>query len=263
MTVALDVRAMANSLIEAETSRSAREPVTDDRPDLDLDTAYVVQQEVLRTKLAQGERVVGIKLGLTSHAKQQQMNVSDPITGWLTDAMTLRPDEPLPSSRLIHPRVEPEIVFVMGARLAGPGLTGADALAAVAAVHGGLEVIDSRYRDFRFTLPDVVADNASAAGFVVSEDGRDPGGIDLVAERCVLSVDGQPAGSASGADVLGSPAVALASAANALARHGVAIEPGWIVLTGGMTSAVGVQPGCVIEADFTTLGRVRLSAPAG
>src|SRR6202008_3766169 len=116
--------------------------------------------------LARGEHLVGVKLGLTSRAKQQRMNISSPLTAWLTDAMVLPAGAPVPRNRLIPPRAEPEIVFVMGARLAGPGVTAATALAAVESVHGGIEVIDSRYRDFRFALPEVVADNAAAGCFV-------------------------------------------------------------------------------------------------
>jgi len=152
----------ATVLLEAEAAGTDRPPITDEWPGLDLATAYAVQDETLRRRLARGERLVGVKLGLTSRAKQQRMGIGSPLVAWLTDAMVLPAGTPVPRERLIHPRAEPEIVFVMGSRLAGPGVTAATALAAVGSVHGGVEVIDSRYRDFRFTLPDVVADNASS-----------------------------------------------------------------------------------------------------
>ena len=101
-------------------------------------------------------------------AKQQRMGIATPLTAWLTDAMVLPAGAAVPRDQLIHPRAEPEIVFVMRDRLAGPGVTAATALAAVGSVHGGVEIIDSRYRDFRFTLPDVVADNASTGCFVTA-----------------------------------------------------------------------------------------------
>jgi 2-oxo-3-hexenedioate decarboxylase len=165
----------------------------------------------------------------------------------------------VPQSELIHPRAEPEIVFVMGAPLEGPGVTAASAMAAVDMVYGGLEIIDSRYRDFRFTLPDVVADNASSARFVIGPVGRRPEVLDLALEACLLEVDGSVVDSATGAAVQGHPAEALALAANDLGRRGLRIEEGWLVLTGGMTDAVFTRPGTSVAAHFTNLGSVTVS----
>ena len=249
----------AAALLTAEEGRADREPLTGEWPGLDVATAYAVQDETLRRRLNRGEHLVGVKLGLTSRAKQQRMNVAAPLTAWLTDAMVLPAGAPVPQERLIHPRAEPEIVFVMRERLAGPGVTAARALAAVGAVYGGVEVIDSRYRDFRFTLPDVVADNASSGCFTVGPVGLLPGTLDLALEACLVEVDGQITDSATGAAVQGHPAEALALAANDLGRRGHAIEPGWIVLTGGMTDAVPVPPGAKVAIHFTHLGSVQLS----
>ncbi|GAA0667502.1 fumarylacetoacetate hydrolase family protein [Streptomyces thermocarboxydovorans] len=254
-----DIDRAATALLEAEDSRTDRVPITDEWPDLDLATAYAVQDETLRRRLDRGEKLTGIKLGLTSRAKQQRMNVTSPLTAWLTDAMVLPVGDPVPQEKLIHPRAEPEIVFVMRDRLAGPGVTAATALAAVGSVHAGIEVIDSRYRDFKFTLPDVVADNASSGFFVTGPVGRPPSELDLALEACLVEVDGQVVDSATGAAVQGHPAEALALAANDLGRRGLAIEPGWVVLTGGMTDAVFVPPGAKVAAHFTNLGSVFLS----
>ncbi len=248
----------ASVLLEAEDSRTDRSPITDEWPGLDLATAYAVQDETLRRRLARGEQLVGVKLGLTSRAKQQRMNISSPLTGWLTDAMVLPAGAPVPRNRLIHPRAEPEIVFVMRSRLAGPGVTATAALAAVDSVCGGIEVIDSRYRDFRFTLPDVVADNASTGCFVTGPVAAPPAGMDLGLEACLLDLNGRVVDSATGAAVQGHPAEALALAANDLGRRDRAIEPGWIVLTGGMTDAIPVPAGAVLAAHFTHLGSVFL-----
>ena len=234
------VDSAATALLDAEAARADLEPFTDDWPGLDLATGYAVQDETLRRRLGRGERLAGLKLGLTSRAKQQRMGIATPLTAWLTDAMVLPAGAPVPRDRLIHPRAEPEIVFVMRDRLAGPGVTAATALAAVGSVHGGVEIIDSRYRDFRFTLPDVVADNASAGCFVTGPVAVPPAGLDLALEACLLEVNGQVVDSAAGAAVQGHPAEALALAANDLGRRGLAIEPGWIVLTGGLTDAVPV-----------------------
>jgi 2-oxo-3-hexenedioate decarboxylase len=252
----------ATALLAAEDSRVARDPLTAEWPDLDMATAYAVQDETLRRRLARGERLVGVKLGLTSRAKQQRMNVSSPLTAWLTDAMVLPAGAGVPQGRLISPRAEPEIVFALSERLAGPGVTAVTALAAVGSVHGGVEVIDSRYRDFRFTLPDVVADNASTGYFVTGPTAVPPAGLDLGLEACLLELDGQVVDSATGAAVQGHPAEALALAANELGRRGLALEPGWIVLTGGMTDAVPVPPRATLAAHFTHLGSVFLHLDA-
>jgi 2-oxo-3-hexenedioate decarboxylase len=248
----------ATVLADAEAGRTDRGPLTDEWPELDLATGYQIQDEILRRKLDAGEHIVGVKLGLTSRAKQQRMGIDSPLTGWLTDAMVLPAGVPLVTGELIHPRVEPEIVFVLGERLSGPAVTAARAMEAVSHVYAGLEVIDSRYTDFRFKLPDVVADNASSSRFVIGSVARKPEELDLALEACLLEVDGEAVDSATGAAVQGHPAEALALAANALAERGLALEAGWLVLTGGMTDAVFTRPGSSIAGHFTNLGSVMI-----
>jgi 2-oxo-3-hexenedioate decarboxylase len=254
-----DVDRAATALLAREDERQDGPPITDEWPELDLDTAYRVQDETLCRRIERGETLVGVKLGLTSRAKQKRMGIEVPLVAWLTDAMLLGAGEPVPQSTLIHPRIEPELVFVMGERLAGPGVSAARAMAAVSHVLGGAEVIDSRYRDFTFTLPDVVADNASSGAFVTGPVSRRPEELDLGLEAVLVEVDGQIVDSATGAAVQGHPGEALALAANVLGRRGLAIEAGWIVLTGGMTDAVFAPPGASIACHFTSLGSVQLS----
>lgn len=244
----------ATELLEAEDTRTARGPITDDWADLDLRTAYAIQDETLCRRVERGESVVGVKLGLTSRVKQQRMGISSPLVAWLTDAMTLPAGAPLPEGALIHPRVEPELVFVMKERLSGPGVTAAQAMSAVGHVHAGMEIIDSRYRDFRFTLPDVVADNASSGRYLTGPVGLPPEKLDLSLEACLVEVDGVVVDSATGAAVQGHPAEALALAANVLAERRMSIERGWIVLTGGMTDAVALGPKAAVRMHFSNLG---------
>lgn len=253
------VETVVEELLAAEAERRDRGPITDEYPDLDLPGAYVAQDLLVERKLAAGERLVGAKLGLTSEAKQRRMGIDAPLTAWLTDAMGVAPGSPVRMDELIHPRVEPEIVFVLGEDLAGPGVTAERALAAVATVHAGFEVIDSRYRDFKFTLPDVVADNASSARFGMSTEAFDPADLDLVVEEAVLRVDGEEVDRATGAAVQGNPAEALALAANDLGRRGKSLRAGWIVLTGGMTDAVFLHRGRTVSVDFATLGTVSVT----
>ena len=255
----MTVEQAATILLEAEDGRYDRPPLTDEWPELDLETAYAIQDETLRRRIGRGERVIGAKLGLTSRAKQMRMGVDSPLVAWLTDAMILSAGVPVPQDELIHPRAEPEIVFVMGERVEGPGVTAAGALAAVRTVCAGVELIDSRYKDFRFQLPDVVADNASSGKFVLGPVSLPPQALDLALEACLVELDGAVVDSATGAAVQGHPAEALALAANALARRGLAIEAGWVVLTGGMTDAVMMPPGAQLNVSFTSLGAISLN----
>ena len=253
------IETVADELLRCEDERIERPPFTDEWADLDLDTGYAIQDLNLKKRLDRGEKLIGVKLGLTSRAKQQRMGVDTPFVAWLTDAMILPVGDPAPQDRLIHPRIEPEIVFIMGERLEGPGVTCAQAMSAVESVWGGAEVIDSRYKDFRFKAGDVSADNASSGAFVNGPIGVPPSELDLATEAVLVEVDGQIVDSATGAAVQGHPGEALALAANDLARRGHAIEAGWIVLTGGMTDAVFAPPGSSVAMHFTSLGSVFLN----
>ena len=250
------IESVGDELLACEAERREREPFTDEWPELDLDTGYAIQDRNLQLRLDRGEQLIGVKLGLTSRAKQQRMGVHFPFVAWLTDAMILPVGDPVPQGKLIHPRIEPEIVFVMRERLEGPGVTCAQAMAAVESVWGGAEVIDSRYKDFRYKAGDVAADNASSGAFVTGPIGIPPSDLDLALEGVLVEVDGQIVDSATGAAVQGHPGEALALAANDLARRGHAIEAGWIVLTGGMTDAVFSPPGASVACHFTSLGSV-------
>jgi 2-oxo-3-hexenedioate decarboxylase len=252
----VDVEKAARVLLAAQDSCAGVEPLTGQWPGLDLDTAYAVQDEALRLRLERGETLVGIKLGLTSRAKQVRMNIDVPLVAWLTDAMVLRAGAAVPYDRLISPKAEPEVAFVMGRELAGPGVTAALAVCAVERVFAAVEVVDSRYRDGRVTLPDLVADNGSAGAFVTGPVGRSAESLDLSLEACALEVDGSVVDTATGSAVFGHPAEALALAANLLDRRGLAVEAGWIVLTGGMTEAVPLAPGTNVVAGFSSLGRI-------
>lgn len=257
-----DIETIAAELLACEDQKRDRAPFTDEWDGLDIDTAYRVQDRTLQMRISRGEKLIGVKLGLTSKAKQKRMRVDVPFVAWLTDAMVLPAGEPVPQHKLIHPRVEPEIVFVMGSQLRGPGVTCAQAMAAVQTVWGGAEVIDSRYRDFKFTAGDVIADNASSAAFATGPIGVFPTEIDLALEAVLVEVEGAIIDSATGAAVQGHPGESLALAANELARRGLAIEPGWIVLTGGITDAIPIPPHASVTFKFTHLGSVSVHGGA-
>lgn len=250
---------VADVLLRAEDTATARTSIRDEWPGLDLTTAYAAQDVALRLRVARGETITGVKLGVTSKAKQRQVGVDAPSTAWLTDRMILPIGAPVPRAELIHARAEPEIAFVLGRRLAGPGVSAATALAAVDHVVGAIEIIDSRFSGYRFAMADAVADNNSSGRYVTGPIARRPEDLDLALEACLLEVDGEVVDSATGAAVHGHPAEALAFAANTLAGRGLALEPGWIVLTGGMTDAVPVAHGARIAAHFTHLGSVTVT----
>lgn len=246
----------ADTLQAAIRDRTAITRLTDAHPDLTLELGYEVQAELTARRVSAGEKVIGAKLGLTSRAKQVQMNVAEPMYGVLFSGSVHPAGDAVVVSELIHPRVEPEIVLVMAEELRGPGVTAADVLAATRAVGCGLEVIDSRYADFSFTAADVVADNTSEARFVLGPQLVSPDGLDLALIGLMLEADGELVATAAGAATMGHPAEAVAMLANFLGSRGQCIEPGWIILTGGLTAAVPLTPGGHVTATFGHLGAV-------
>ncbi|GAA4707856.1 fumarylacetoacetate hydrolase family protein [Pseudonocardia yuanmonensis] len=249
----IDVEELATRLDKAVADRRAIGKLSDEFPELDLPTAYRVQR-----RLREGAGPLsGWKLGVTSRAKQAQVGVSEPVYGFLAAANALDLGSPLDTSRHIQPRCEPEIVFTLGRDLAGPHVTAADVLAASSGAAVGIEVLDSRYTDYGFTMADVVADNTSAARYVVGAP-VSPAGIDLRLVGVVLEKNGQVAATASGAAVLGHPAAAVAWLVRQLSGEGQGLRAGEIVLSGGLTAAVPVAPGDVVVATIDRLGSVEL-----
>ncbi|HGM5580435.1 TPA: 2-keto-4-pentenoate hydratase [Pseudomonas putida] len=221
-----------------------------------LEQAYAVQRALIEHRLARGARQVGVKMGFTSRAKMAQMGVSDLIWGRLTSDMWIEEGASIDLSRYVHPRVEPEVCFLLGKRLEGQ-VTPLQALAAVEAVAPALEVIDSRYRDFKFSLPDVVADNASSSGFVVGAWHRPD--TDLGNLGLVMSFDGRAVEMGSTAAILGSPVRALVAAARVAALQGEVLEAGSLILAGAATAAVALRPGVAVRGEFQNLGSVAFS----
>ncbi|WP_420801644.1 2-keto-4-pentenoate hydratase [Pseudofrankia asymbiotica] len=239
-----------------EGARLRAEAVPQLPPGLPLADAYRIQHAVVGRRLARGERLAGTKLGMTSRAKMAQMGISEIICGQLTDAMMVPDGGTVDLARLIHPRVEPEVAFRLARDV---DLTGPDAevdiLACVDAVAPGLEIIDSRYADFRFSLPDVVADNTSAAFFVVGpwraldEAAREALG-DLVVE---LVIDGEVVERGSTGEILGHPLDALRALVPLARERGFPLTAGQVLLAGAATAAAPLRPARV-EARVARLG---------
>lgn len=237
------------------------EPVAPVREGLSLADAYAVQRIGVARALDQGRRVAGRKVGLTSRVMQQQLGVDEPDFGVLLDDMLLDDGADLAAvpRPLIRPRVEAEIAFVLGRDLAGPGVTTLDALRATEAVVAGLEIIDSRVRDWDIRLVDTVADNASSAYAVLGGRLVDPRDLDLRLVGTALSVNGRVVESGAGAAVLGHPAACVAWLANTLAAYGETLAAGSVILSGALCRAVDLAPGDHALAEFAGLGAVRVS----
>lgn len=226
---------------------------------LGVDEAYAIQAEAAQLRLGRGERRVGIKMGFTSRAKMIQMGVSDMIWGRLTDAMAAEDGGTIAHARFIHPRAEPEIAFLLHRPLEG-AVGMAEAWAAVEAVAPSIEVIDSRYRDFKFSLEDVVADNASAAAFVIGPPcvPADVGNLGMTFRR-----NGRVVSTGSSAAILGHPLRSLVAAARLVAERGEHLPAGSIVLAGAACEAVAVAAGDRVSVEFTGLGRAELGFDGG
>jgi 2-oxo-3-hexenedioate decarboxylase len=254
-----NAKELAARLIGAVDARTGIQALTKTAGSFDVATGYAVQDEVVADRVTRGHAIVGAKLGLTSAAKQKQMNVDQPLYGWLTSDMALDVGQPLQCERFIQPRCEPEIAFLLKHDLEGPHVTAAHVLAATAAVYPAIDVLDSRYAGYSFTLPDVVADNASGAGFLVGGQAVDPSGIDLRLTGVVLEKNGALVATAAGAAVLGHPAASVAWLVRALAARGRGLTAGQVVMSGALTEAVAVAPGDVVTARFDRLGTVELA----
>lgn len=243
-------------LAEAIATRTAISPEADD---LTVDRAYELQDELI-TLL--GRAPVAAKLGLTSVAKQQQMHVDEPAYGWLLQGAEVEVGRALACGELIQPRVEPEIALLVGRDLSGPDVTATDVLMATEAVLPAIDVLDSRYAGYQFTLPAVVADNISSARYAVGSPvplrRSGAAGFDLRLVGCVFEVDGRLVSTAAGAAILDHPAAAVAWFARSLAARGRTLEAGTLVLAGAMTAAVPVSPGQVVRATIDRIGSVEL-----
>lgn len=247
---------LARRLSEAYISRTPIAPLTTSEPTLTIADAYRIQQHQVEQWTAGGRVVRGHKVGLTSAAMQRQLGVDQPDYGHLFADMFHLDGAPIVADTFISPRVEPEIAFVLRSSLKGPGVTVADAIAAVDYVVASLEIIDSRIADWKITLADTIADNASSGGVVLGSQPRRLDELDLRLLGVVVNRNGRVVDTGAGAAVLGSPINALVWLANTVGPLGVELKAGDVILPGAMTAAVSADPGDTISATFAALGSV-------
>ena len=226
---------------------------------MSVEEAYYVQSKLLEKRAAAQEtKHVGVKLGLTSKAKQQMMGVDEAIYGYLQTDMLAKEWEPISFEKLIHPKAEPEIAFFLKEDLSGD-VTEEDVIRATAYVAPALEIIDSRYRDFKFTLVDVIADNCSSKLFVVGSQMTPPNMEQLQNMGMSLTKNGEVVQTGTSAAVLGHPATAIAWAVKQMARRGEKLRAGDVVLSGAVSEAVAFHSGDTIIATFNGLGSVEMT----
>lgn len=255
------IEALGNELFEALQSGTSISPLTERYPNITLDQAYQISRQFLRRREAVGQKLIGKKIGVTSKAVQDMLNVHQPDFGFLTDAMSV-PDGSsvsMKEHRLVQPRAEGEIAFILAADLIGPGVTAADVLAATEFVAPCFEIVDSRIRDWQIAIEDTVADNASCGVFALGNDRTDPRTVDLASVELTMTKNDVPSGSGLGSAAQGHPCEAVAWLANTLGRLGIPFRKGEIILSGALAPLVAVTSGDLIRMTITGLGSASLT----
>lgn len=250
------LKKIADKVQDAQDNVHTIGKLTDHFPELGVDEGYEVQEELRRRWLSRGDRQVGVKAGLTSKPKMEQMGVTLPGFGLLMASMARPENGVIEMAQLIHPRIEAEIAFVLKEELKGSDLTIEQVLAATDYIVPAVEVIDSRFEKFKFDLPSVIADNTSSARYVTGGRPLDPNTVDLRTIGVVIEKNGEIQALGASAAVLNHPANAVSMLAKHLALRGQIIPAGSLILTGGITEAIPVAKGDNVVARFQNMGSV-------
>ncbi len=250
---------LGDELYTAISNRSVVEPPTSRFRDITIDDAYRTSERILARRVEAGDTLAGRKIGLTNKAVQKYFGIDEPDFGHLTDDMQYSNGADVPiSERLIQPKAEGEIAFVLKKSLKGPGVTEADVLEATDYVTPAFEIVDSRVRDWKIRIEDTVADNASCGLFVIGDDRADPRELDLSACEMTVMTDGEVVAEGTGAAALGSPLTCVAWLANALAAYGAELRPGDVILSGSLVPVVPATPGTEMTVSVTGIGSARV-----
>ena len=241
---------LAKRLDQAANTATAIEQLSNETQ-LDLTQAYEIQKLSIEQRLARGEQLVGIKMGFTSRAKMEQMGVDDLIWGRLTNTMIIEQNQAIDLDNYVHPRAEPEIAFRLNCDLAGE-ISFEQAVKAIEAIAPAIEVIDSRYQNFKFSLADVIADNCSSTGFIVGP-WQSPN-IDISNLHMKLGINNETAMSGPSSEILEHPINSLIEAARIVAEYGESLKAGQIVLAGAATAAVALERGQTVSVEVENLG---------
>jgi 2-oxopent-4-enoate hydratase len=250
------IATLARELYQAEKTHTPIDALTARYPDISNEEAYQVQLAGMQLRQADGQTLVGKKIGLTSKAMQTALGVFEPDYGYITDQMMVLEGDALSLGELIAPKVEAEVAFVLKEDLPGPGVTVGRVLQATAGVMPALEIIDTRIKDWKIKIQDTIADGASIGKIIVSGRLVPVDEFDMRLMGLVLEKNGEVIATAAGAAVLGHPANAVAWLANKLSGYGIALKAGDIVMSGSLTAACPVTAGDSVRATFDRLGAV-------
>lgn len=245
---------LAQQLYDALREGRTIAPLIAQHPQLTIDDAYAISLGALEKRKADGERVIGKKIGVTSKAVQDMLGVHQPDFGFLTDRMFIEGDINVAANRLIQPRAEAEIGFILKDSLKGPGVTAEQVIAATEAIVPCFEIVDSRIQDWKIAIVDTVADNASCGVYVLGEARADPRDHDLPNLHVTVTKNGQPLSEGYGHAVQGSPAQAVAWLANTLGAYGVTLDAGDVILSGSLVPLEPAVAGDVFEMNLHGVG---------
>lgn len=249
------IEQFGDALYEAMVERTPIDPLTEQAPDITIEDAYQVSLHMLARRTSAGERVVGKKIGVTSQAVMNMLNVHQPDFGYLTDRMMYATGAEVEASKhMIAPRAEGEIAFVLKRDLAGPGVTNADVIAATDFVMPCFEIVDSRIRDWKIKIQDTIADNASCGVVVLGDATKKPTDIDLATCGIVVELNGEVISTGAGAAALGSPVNCVTWLANTLGAYGIRLEAGEVILSGSLVPLQPVGPGDNMTMTIGGLG---------
>lgn len=256
--------ALGDELFAALRSRRTLEPLTAREPAIDIDDAYRISLRFLERRTADGERVVGKKIGVTSQAVQDMLGVHQPDFGFLTDRMAVADGSVIgiAAAGLIQPRAEGEIAFVLKKDLQGPGITEDQVLDATDYVSPCFEIVDSRIRDWRIRIQDTVADNASCGVFVLGAERVPPQSLDLAAVKMDIHKNGAHVAAGLGSAVQGHPATAVAWLANTLGHYGIPFRKGEVILSGSLAPLLPALPGDRFHLRLAGIGEASIGFEA-
>ena len=256
----VDHERLGVELFEALRGRKTLTPLTEREAGITIDDAYQISLRMLQRRTAEGEKVIGKKIGVTSKPVQDMLGVHQPDFGFMTDAMHYENGAvvSLAEANLIQPRAEGEIAFVLKADLNGPGVTEADVLAATDYVTPCFEIVDSRIRDWKIKIQDTVADNASCGIFVMGEAKVDPASLDLAAVEMIVECNGKQVAQGLGSAVQGHPCTAVAWVANTLGAYGITLNAGDIILSGSLAPLLPITPGDRYHMTLTGIGEASI-----
>lgn len=252
------ISAYADELYNALRERQMITPFSERTPEMTVEDAYAVSNLLLDKRIQlDGEKVIGKKIGVTSQAVMKMLNVYQPDFGYLTDVMVVDESEALSvSTKMIQPRAEGEIAFVLKHDLIGPGVTASDVLRATDFVVPCFEIVDSRIKDWKIKIQDTVADNASCGYFLLGSQAADPRKVDLSTCGMVMEMNGQVVATGAGAAALGSsPISCVVWLANTLGRFGVPLKAGEVILSGALVPLQPVKAGDYMSVSIGGIGR--------